>query len=321
MLLTLAVIALAGTPARAATLPPQGVYDQCSPATDPTACLGTLDRVAGAGFSLMLNYSQLTASPEQLRALSRHAADLGVKLIWPLSNPVWRRGGELAKQYPQLAAACGCGSDELLAYVIGLAQHEPGTWGYYIGDEVTPEELPAVQALAARVKALDPQHPTLYFAYENMATLGKNLQPFASVADVAGAATYPVGTVQSVSFTETIAQLIRRILAPARRRTALVLQAFDWSQYPGDYPGAIGFPTFRQLRAQRDAALAGGPPSMLLWYSLHDIDRSGDPAGHWSDLVRAAFGPPPARCRAGGPIRWSRSRWCARGARARADTP
>ncbi|MCW3015494.1 MAG: hypothetical protein JWO02_2586, partial [Solirubrobacterales bacterium] len=148
-----------GTASARAALPPQGVYEQCEPATQSARCFANLDRAAAAGFTLMLNYTQLSASPEQLHALSQRAAARGVKLIWPLSNQVWRRRGDIARTYPQLAAACRCGGGDLLAYVVGLARNEPGTWGYYIGDEVTPAELPAVRALAARVKALDPTHP------------------------------------------------------------------------------------------------------------------------------------------------------------------
>lgn len=274
------------------SLPPQGMYEQCPPATEMARCVTNLQRLGAAGFRLVLNYNQLNATPEDLVAYAAAARDAGVQLIWPLNQQAIRRGESVRKFFPRLAAACACDGQDLLAFIVSIARDQPATWGYYVGDEVDPAELPLVAALRDRVRALDPSRPSLYVAYENQATLGANLAPFAAAADVIGAATYPVGTVQPVSYTQTVGDLVGGLAARGGAGAAMVLQAFDWSQAPGEYPGASGYPTFEQMREQRDGALHADP-AMVLWYSLHQLDRSDNPAGHWSDLVAAAFSPPP----------------------------
>jgi len=37
--------------------------------------------------------------------------------------------------------------------------------------------------------------------------------------------------------------------------------------------------------------LENSHPVFILWYSYFDILKSSDPAGHWADLVAAAFRP------------------------------
>jgi hypothetical protein len=278
-------------PAAAADLPPQGLYDQCSPAQSGDACASRLGQMGQAGFKLVLNYTSWDATPQQLTAFADAAAASGMQVIWPLNNAVWRTNGDITGVYPKLAAASGAThADELLAYVAGLLKGHPATWGWYIGDELPATELPAVIGLNLRIKALDPGHPTLYVAYEHSGIGGANLAPFGTAADTVGSAIYPVGTgADPLEQMRVVTDLVKR-LVPARAR-AMVLQAFDWAQHPNEVSLPGGYPDAAFMRAARDTALAADP-SMLLWYSFADIQKSDDPARHWNDLVGAAFAPP-----------------------------
>lgn len=291
--LVLVLTVLAG-PAAAASLPPQGLYDQCSPAASGDACASRLAAMGQAGFKVVLNYTSWDATPDQLRAFANAASANGMQVIWPLNNTVWRHDGDISRTYPTLAAACGCTmAHDLLAYVAGIVGSTGATWGWYVGDELPATELPAVLALVARIKALDPVHPTLYIAYEHSGTAGANLLPFATAADTVGAAIYPYGAgpgVDSLAQMQIVSGLVNRLVGSARRQ-AMVLQAFDWAAHPDETSMPGGYPDETFMRAARDAALAGADPSLLLWYSYNDIQRSADPAGHWHDLVTAAFGP------------------------------
>lgn len=294
---TLALVLATGfaltSEARADGLPPQGLYDQCSPAQSGDACASRLAQMGGAGFKLVLNYTSWDATPDQLVAFANNAAANGMQVIWPLNHPVWRQDGDITKVYPKLAAACGCSqAHDLLAYVTTLLRGNPATWGWYIGDELPPTELVNVLGLNARVKALDPGHQTLYIAYEHSGIAGANLLPFATAADAVGSAIYPYGTNGDPSFEMTfVSDLVHR-LVPARSR-AMVLQAFDWAQHPDEISLPGGYPDAAFMRTARDDAMASDP-SLLLWYSFSDIQKSDNPAGHWNDLVSAAFAPLPA---------------------------
>src|SRR4051794_35449536 len=101
--LVLAAAALGGSaPALAATAPVQGLYDQCDPSTELATCTEHLQRLGGAGFKVILNYTAWYGTEADLRAYADAAAAAGVQLIWPMNDPTWRHGGLLTK-YPRLA--------------------------------------------------------------------------------------------------------------------------------------------------------------------------------------------------------------------------
>jgi hypothetical protein len=224
------------------------------------------------------------------------AESAGVKVIWPLKEAIWRNGGNLASYYPTLASGCGsCGHDEFVRYVVNLVKNLPATWGYYIGDEVSPAEAPQVAALAALIKSVDPGHPLLLVANETAGT-GANVNPLTASADVIGADSYPWNWPDtSLAQIGSTAHLMQSIATATQRQSAMVLQAFDWASYP-EVVGPVSptWPTEAVMREERDQALANGSPALLLWYSLFDIQRSADPVGHWADLQAAAIGPLPA---------------------------
>jgi len=307
LLACLLVLAMAsGTAAPAATiseaearpvLPPQGLYEGCSPGAGGDACVQRLETIAAAGFRYVLNYSAWYGSPAAVLRYADTAAALGLQLIWPLNHPAWRGMASLAATYPSLLAPRArrvpgsrrrstrtrrTGSP--LDVAIGLVASHPATWGFYIGDELPRREANRVQALSAAVRRLAPSRPQLYVARPGAARLA----PFAGFADVAGADVYPLGSGDPP--VQRAARSARSVTAAAGVRTAMVLQAFSWSQYR---PTALGprHPSAARLRAMRDAAIHHANPTLILWYSYQDILRSEDPRRRWRDLIRAAFSP------------------------------
>ena len=273
-------VAIAPTPtADSFALPPQGLYEGCSPGATPTACTERLATFRAGGFRYVLNYSSWYGSPAEVLHYADAAASLGLRLIWPLNHPAWRGLASLAATYPSFG---GGSATEFTAGAIGLVATHPATWGFYTGDELPVKEVSRVRRLSATVRLLAPNKPQLYVARPGTA----QLRPFARFADVAGADVYPIGSSDPPVY--KAARSARAAASAAGARTAMVLQAFSWSQYdPETYPPR--YPSTRTLRAMRDAAIRHAHPAMLLWYSYQDILRSDDPQRRWQELVRAAF--------------------------------
>jgi hypothetical protein len=250
------------------------VYEGCSPGWDGDACIERLVRIRAAGFRDVLNYSAWYGSTADVLRYADAAAALGLELIWPLNHPAWRGLDSLGATYPGLAPDLG-GTVELVA-------DHPATWGFYIGDELPASEAWRVRRLSATVRELAPAAQLLYVARPGTARLA----PFARFVDLAGADTYPVGS--SDPPVRRAARSAYAAASAAGANTAMVLQAFSWSQYKQDalpprYPNA------RTLRTMRDAAIRHAHPALILWYSYHDILRSDDPRRRWRDLVSAAL--------------------------------
>jgi hypothetical protein len=270
------------------SLPPQGLYESCDLQDELEACDARLETIARAGFRVVLNYQQFQADRGHILAYAAAAESAGLKLVWPMKDSPWWKGSGLRAAYPPLARDCACASDdEFLRWVVRLVTGLPATWGYYVGDETPPRYATGVGRLSALVKRLDPVHPRLFVG--DGSQIAASLSPFSGVADVLGGFVYPIGTQNPLS---TVASVSAELTHLARRdqRPAVVLQAFSWGQYPEGTRFRALWPTRRQLRTERDRALEGGRPRLLLWYSYFDITRSDDPARHWRDLVSAAFG-------------------------------
>lgn len=281
-LLTLVASGQAGAAARVSgaqarpSLPPQGIYEGCAPGSEGDACIERLARIRAAGFRYVLDYSAWYGSPAELLRYADAAQTLGLQLIWPLNNPAWRGLSSLAATYPSLAAG--------LDGAIALVARHPATWGFYVGDELPGREAGRVRRLSATLSRLAPEEHRLYIARPGI----DRLAPFASFADVIGADTYPIGSGDPP--VRHAAQSAHAAASAAGARTAMVLQAFSWSQYSVE-PSLPGYPSSRALRAMRDAAIRHAHPAMILWYSYQDILRSDNPERRWRDLVKAAFAP------------------------------
>ena len=286
-------------------LPPQGLYDDCAPSSSAamlTNCENRLADMSNGGFSVVLNYSALYASPANLAAYAQFAADHNIKIIWPFHKEGWRNrsGTDRLSDYSDLAATCGCTNNAgLLAYVIGLVKNLPATWGYYLADEPQPGQHDAVKAFYQQVKALDATHPTMIMAVEDCGTNGAAIRPFADATDVLAADYYPVSRTDSctVGSWANIAKGVQTIAdSNGKAGTIMVPQAMSYAEYPDEtwvcspFPGCASYPTEAQLQQERDLILGNAHPLVILWYSYFINGTSAPISGqHWADVKAAAF--------------------------------
>jgi hypothetical protein len=291
----LLALAAASAPAARAELPPQGVYESCDPGTNGNAtCIARLDRVAQAGFKLVLNYALWYGTAAEIRAYLDAANARGLKVIAPYNARAWRNGSDLRNVYRRLASSCLCLTDAAFRrFAISLVRDHPATWGHYVGDEVNPNERDLVAKLSSSIRAVDPNRPRLYVALAWQEDPGDQLRPFADVPDALAIDNYPIGWGGPPEAITGPARAAREIAMSAGKEAAFVLQAFSWEMYPKIAAPEPRWPTAEEMRRMRDIALTEASPSLLLWYSMHDILKSADPERHWADLVAAAFAPDP----------------------------
>lgn len=293
--LALCLLLPAALPARAEAapkLPAQGVYDNCTPETSSDGCAARLQRLSAAGFEVVQNMGVASHVSNLTNILSyadtAHAH--GVKVIWNLR--------------PGLSDA------DLFSLVEALRSH-PSTWGYYIFDEPTPADHDVVAAFAAKVKQLDPSHQRLIMGCGNCYGGEGSVNFMADIDATLGTDIYPVWEQAPdqpivTRKVEAAAAGLRRVADRAGRQTVMALQAFRWgdSHFDSQATGigqASRFPTRAEIEAQRDAAIKGGHPDLILWFTLNQVigwepgqrpwwwAEPVDPSGRWSNLVGGAF--------------------------------
>jgi hypothetical protein len=274
----------------------QGLYEGCAPKKGEL-CIDRLKQMAAAGFTLVLNYSQLAGTAEQILAYAKQANALRMKIIWAMNNQVFWDGTDLLDYYSSLAKTCNCSDNEgLIHYIVNLVKNLPATWGYYIGDEVSPRDHDRLKVFTDLVKQIDPSHPRLFIAgASSPATASSHLASFVDTAEVIGVDYYPVGS-NSMSITATgdVARIVQSIADQNGKQSAMVLQAFSWAQIPNEsgrcspFPACAPFPTEQEMHQMLDLTMSNSHPSLILWYSYFEIVRSDNPSHHWADLVAAA---------------------------------
>jgi hypothetical protein len=257
------------------SLPPQGLYDSCVPSD--ADCQAHLDKMADAGFKLIINYGIFDYDIAGIMGYADHAASVGMKVIWDMSAPDYRNGTF---------------SREYIRERVNAAQAHSATWGYYIADEPDEREHGLVKALSDYIHDLDPAHPRFLVHYYQIDDPVVLLRPQVDSADVIALDVYALASNRP---SEDIGVSVRsgeELAEESGKQWAIVLQSFDAAQYPKELPdGYPGWPDRGRMLQERDLALENSHPVFILWYSYFDILRSPDPAGHWADLVAAAFGP------------------------------
>ena len=183
-------------------------------------------------------------------------------------------------------------------WALGLVKDHPATWGFYVGDELspTPTNVSQTHALEQEVKSIAPGKPTMYVTIPNdNGVLTNQIQPFAGVADYVGADYYPVGKASTMGGVSNYAEETRQITAGAGANPIFVLQAFSWDSY--DSSMADRFPTTQWhlvLTArtgptqQSHAALAA--LCQIYWYPLYSfVRRQNYSPEEAQDLTQAFF--------------------------------
>ncbi len=287
-------------PARAEAaqkLPAQGVYDNCVPEKSRDGCASRLKLLSGAGFKVVQNMGIGWSATDLPTILSyaNNAHAHGVKVIWNVRP--------------------GVSDADLLAVVTALRVH-PSTWGYYIADEPTPADRDEVAALNERVKRLDPGHPRLIMGCGNCYGGERSVDFLSDIDATLGTDIYPVweqAPDQPIVAKKAGAAAagLRKVADRSGRQTVVALQAFRWgdSHYDSQATGigqASRFPTRREIEDQRNAAIAGGNPDLILWFTLNQTigwepgqrpwywSEPSDASARWSNLVGGAFAPLPS---------------------------
>jgi hypothetical protein len=292
----------------AIALPPQGLYESCLPSE--SSCLARLTEMGARGFQVVLNDGLRYAdSADEIRAYADHAEELGMQVILPVKYfPEWDSDDRhLVKEFPNLAAEGGCTDNvSYLTYYVSILKDHPALWGYYMADEVHSEYHDGLKIYSDIVRDVDPHHPRLIVEegtndpMEIFFTFHSNMS---DTTDVVALDNYPYGYIEAYGdlsqYTGDSARMLQYWSDKLRLKNAIVLQAFAWTQYSKVplcliWPVCATFPTYEQMKAQRDQALLNSRPEIILWFSYPDILSSNRPAQHWSDLAAAAFAPVPA---------------------------
>ena len=275
----------------------QGLYEGISPWNSPTYA-ARLAHMAAGGFKLVLNYNLLYTTGANIATYIDAAAAWGMRVIVTLNEqPLWDGTADLSSRYPDLCASAGVHDGPgLVRYVVDLVKELPGTWGYYVCDEVAAGYHTRLKTHADLIRAADGAHPRLSIdGVSGQVSHAMGTSPFTDVAEVAGSAHYPIGYYPEYAL-ENTAQYAAAIQAEAAAQgfsPAYVCQCMDWTRYYpparcSPYPECARFPTRAEMRRQRDLVLAHMTARILLWYSYFDLMETSDPARHWADLVWAA---------------------------------
>jgi hypothetical protein len=254
-----------------------------------------------AGFKLVVNYDQMYADAAGTIDYLNYAHSLGMQVIFGMSDPAFWNGSDLRSTFSGLAATCGCSTNTgFITYVIDLVKNNAGLWGYYVADEVKPINHGQLKSFSDLVKQIDPSHPRLNLETTENTGDGATgatsiLTTFQDTADVLGVDYYPVGSWgngESVSQTGAVAAAVQSVANAYGKQSAMTLQSFSWSQYPGEgwrCPGVTScpYPTLTDLESMGSLTLQNSSPALVLWYFYPDILRSDNPTLHWSDLTTA----------------------------------
>jgi len=285
-------------------LPPQGLYDSCVPSYPD--CLNHLDTLGAKGFGLILNYGQLYSNSASQIAYADRAKSVGMKVIWALQYETKKSKDWMITSYPELAAESHCLDNYcLIAYFVNLVKHHPATWGYYVADEISPEEYEDMKKWTDVIRENDPSHPRLFV------TAGSNdpMEQFygfhsymRDLADVFGPDYYPYGYINNgnslTTLTGETAKSAQYWADKLDGDSAMVLQAFSMTRYASTplcfpWPRCAPFPNYEQMKAQRDQVLLNSTPAIILWWTYQDILKTDNPTQHLNELASAAFGPLP----------------------------
>jgi hypothetical protein len=335
---SLAVLtALGSGVAQAAALPPEGVFESCPLDSAMSTCIQRLDAMHQGGLQVVV-LNAWAGSPDSLSTYAQAAHDMGMSVMWNLSNPGWWRdpadGTQQASYFRDFASACGCDQNgALLDYIIGYLAALPGTYGYYAADDsmLGAGDGPGVSAYVAQIKQVDPVHTVMIGAFGE----GQSRQ-FENIPDVIGTELYPV-TVSSLlpvasnqDMWAAVGQWAtdaQNMADAAGKQSAFILQAFTWGDNLSDgqsvgvcsptdtqascYRRLVYPPPEAQLEL-RNEVLLHAHPKLILWYSFqgtygqagsdtYSIYPTGSvAAARWNGLAAAIQAPAPQPVTTGG---------------------
>ncbi len=311
------------------TLPPEGIFDSCDLDTQMSTCLQRLQAIQAGGFQVVVLDAN-EGSPANLSAYAAAAQQLGMKVMWEISNQNWWTAGASVKDdFPEFAEACGCSTNSsLLTYMIDFFGSLPGTYGYYAADDsmLSGGDESAVASYVASIKALDPSHPVILSSGDQTQT-----QQYESIGDMNAAEIYPITTSYLMPASkywgpwyetgQEIAQ-DQRLATRDGKASAFILQAFSFGDNLSDGEAvgvctpsmtqqqcwdALSYPSPADQLKLRNEVLEHAHPSIILWWSFmgtygqagndtYSIYPTGaTAAAQWAGLSAAVQAPPPGQ--------------------------
>ena len=307
-LAVLALLVPGAAAASASTPPAEGIFEGCAIDTALQTCTQRLDVMHGAGIQVVV----IPASGVSLNGLAQYAAaahDLGMSVMWELSNPDWWQQPATSTQasggFSAFASACGCSDNaSLLPFIVHWLGQLPGTYGYYAADDsmIGANDQAGVTSYVAQIKRADPAHLVLLGA----ANTAQRHQ-YQSVVDLAAQEFYPESTSSLLPVSanqptwdsiDAAAADTQQAADQAGKASAVILQAFTWGDNPGD-GSAIGvcspsdtpaacnarlrYPSGAEQLALRNAVLRNAHPKLILWWSFSDTyGYAQDPGSYYA---------------------------------------
>ena len=330
-LAVLAAAAFGATAASAASsLPPEGIFEDCSLDTQMSTCLQRLEVMHQGGMQVVV-IPGYGASLSSLQTYASAAHSLGMSVMWELSNPGWWQdpstGTQMAGAFSNYASACGCSQNyQVLAYVIRWLGSQPGTYGYYAADDsmLSAGDQGGVASYVGEIKQVDPSHTVMIGSADQSQT-----NTYQRISDVIGTEMYPVTTssLMPVASNQDIwggvaqqAVDAQNTANAAGKQSAFILQAFTWGDNVDDGQ-AIGacspsdsqlscydklrYPSSSEQLQLRNEALLHAHPKIILWWSFpgtygqagndtYSIYPTGAvAAARWAGLSAAVQAPAP----------------------------
>jgi hypothetical protein len=312
--------------AAAGSLPTEGIFENCQLDTQMSTCLQRLQVMHSGGFNVVVIGAD-AGSPSSDASYAASAQQLGMKVMWEISNPGWWQGTSASWQFPGFVTACGCSDNSsLLTYMIHFLGSQPGTYGYYAADDTMlgSGDRAGVSSYVSQIKTVDPSHPVILSSADESQT-----SQYESIGDMNAAEIYPITTNSWMPASshqgdwQTIAQWASDDQGMANRAgkaSAFILQAFSWGDNLSDGE-AMGvctpsmtqqqcwdsfiYPTAGDQLQLRNEILRHAHPKLLLWWSFMGTygQAGGDTystyptgtaaANQWAGLTAAINAPAP----------------------------
>jgi hypothetical protein len=242
---------------------PVGIYDWFAPA-DRGKMEERLAFLSAKGFNCVLNYGNLWDSFEDVEAYLDAAERHNIKVIVSIKDMyAWS-----SKTRSEMSGIRG--EENIVKELVRRLKDKPALLAWYINDEWPTTYAKDIKERYALLRALDPDHPT-YGVLHNP----KDVAAYRGCSRVFGMDSYPVPT-RPLTEVADFTRLAKTIAAPCW----MVIQAFDWKHYGGDWGRQ---PTQDEIRQMARLALENGATG-LLFYAAYDLDKEGDAA--WADVVR-----------------------------------
>lgn len=227
-----------------------------------------LKRISDAGFNTIMNYSsfgmefggrgnsRLESITKSLDVIQQH----NLKLLFSLKDQY------CGMRYAVTAIDQVTGVDEVVKYAVSNLKKHPALLGWYMSDEHSRSEMPAMLALRELVNGIDPDHPAVTLTFRE-----GDLPLYGTGADVLAVDYYPI-----ISDTEKELSAMLKLLKSARlgrQPVWMVPQIFN----PGVFKAKTAeefskyaYPGENEIKAMLASAVIFGSKGFI-FYSYPDI--------------------------------------------------